>query len=367
MSFFSKCIFLSKKIYLLFLSGFLLMCMACKKEPTLTAKLITDGPGFSDKSYNAKAWEGILKFYGEEWGNEEYFGTLYDIIPCREPALRTSILRQVSEERPDLIIITSFLFADPIKYVVPSFPDQKYLCIDADSFGFENVRNYLFASEEGSFLVGAAAAFSAQKDGVQNPSFGFIGGVEGDIITDFEIGFIQGIHYILPDAKIFVHYVNDWGKPELAAESAKKWYDKNVYAVYSAAGASGNGTIAQAVAHRKAGYNVWAIGVDADQYEEGIYGVNKSAVLTSMVKNNDSAVLSGLNHVAKGTFSGGNVIIGLKENGVGFTTTNPELKEDIVKRLNMIRSDIISGKISVVATYKDRAKATEISNTGIKD
>ncbi len=351
-----------KNLFCLFILPILLF-FSCEKEPTLTVKLLTDGSGINDKSYNAKAWQGILKFYNEEWGNEEYFGTLYDVIPCREPGVRTSTLRKISEENPDLIIITSFLFSGAIQYIGPVFPDQKYLCIDSNDYGYPNVRNYLFASEEGSFLVGAAAALRAQKDEIQYPAFGFIGGVEGDIITDFEAGFVQGVRYILPDSQIFVHYVNDWTKPELAAMKTKKWYNAGVYAVYSAAGASGNGTIAQAIAHRKTGKNVWAIGVDSDQYEEGFYGAVKSAVLTSMVKNIDTAVYAALNDVAKNTFTGGSVIIGLKENGVGFTTTNPDLKEDVVKRLNSIRADIISGKITVASTYKDRAKVSEILQT----
>lgn len=352
----------TKKLFCIFILP-LILFFSCSKEPSLTVKLLTDGNGINDKSYNAKAWQGILQFYNEEWGNEEYFGTLYDIIPCPEPEQRTSTLRQISEGHPDLIIITSFLFSGSIQYIAPVFPEQKYLCIDSNYYGYPNVSNYLFASEEGSFLVGAAAALCARKDDIQYPAFGFIGGIESDIIADFEAGFIQGVRYILPDSQILVHYVNDWEKPELAAKTTKEWYDAGVYAVYSAAGASGNGTIAQAVAHRKTGKNVWAIGVDSDQYEEGIFGVGKSAVLTSMVKNIDIAILAGMNHVEKGTFTGGSVIIGLKENGVGFTTTNPDLKDDVVKRLSSIRSDIISGKIKVAATYKDRAKVSEILKT----
>ncbi|GAB1484911.1 hypothetical protein MASR2M78_37290 [Treponema sp.] len=41
-------------------------------------------------------------------------------------------------------------------------------------------------------------------------------------------------------------HANDWGKPELAKAQAKNWYDSGVYAIFSAAGGTGNGTIAQA-------------------------------------------------------------------------------------------------------------------------
>ena len=333
------------------------------KTPAVTVKLVTDGLGINDKSYNASAWEGMLRFYGDSVGDEERFGTLYDVAICNESGRYYSDLKALSEEQTDLLILTGFALTDALKSVSSVFPNQKYLIIDGMEIPSPNVMNYLFAAEEGSYLVGVLAALQSQAEGVPNPTFGFIGGVKSDAIVDFEIGFVQGVRSVLPNAEIYDFYTDDWSRPELAAEKAKIWYDGGVYAIFTAAGMCGNGTIAEAISHRKAGKNVWAIGVDKDQYGEGEYGVGKSAVLTSMIKRVDNAVELGLKSVQEGSFKGGEVILSLKDGAVGFSVTNTELAASAIKEVQNVQSEIIAGKTPVIATYKDRAAANALVQT----
>ncbi len=359
-----------KKSLIFFAASILIaFSFSCERriKPTITAKLVTDGPGVNDRSFNAAAWEGMLSFYGDVRGEEEGFGIYYDIVPCREPALGVTTLRQVVMDEPDLIILTGFVLEGALAYVAPMFPQQRFLGIDCNVDNASNVLSFLFATEEGSYLVGVAAALQAQEEGVQNPRFGFIGGVSSATIDDFEVGFVQGIRSVFPDAVIYEHYVGDWAKPELAAAVAKKWYDSNeVYAIFSAAGASGNGTIAQAVARRKQGKNVWAIGVDLDQFEEGYYGVGKSAVLTSMVKRVDVAVNYGLTRVNKNTFVSGTMVLGLKESAVGYTSTNPDFSQAAQKKLAGIMASIITDHIKVLSVRNDAKEAYKILQTVAK-
>ena len=353
---FSRKIFYS--LLILIISFFTTSCR--EKVPKTTCMLITDGTNLLDHSYNEKAWNGVLSFYHDSWGEEAYFGTLYDAAPCSDIGLAYSTIKKVTERKPDLIIINSFTMIESLALIAPVYPDQKYLMIDDYAGDFSNVLNIFFATEEGSFLVGLAAALQAKEDGLANPSFGFIGGILFDTILDFEAGYIQGIHEVFPNAKIYDYYVNAWDVPKIAAEKAKEWYDKNIYAIYSAAGASGNGTIAQAVAHRKNGKNVWAIGVDSDQINEGSYGAGKSAVLTSMLKNADRAVLFGLNLVERNTFVSGTKILGLKNDGVNYTISNPELKESVQKKLEEYKTEIISENRHILSARNDKDKVNEL-------
>jgi basic membrane protein A len=319
----------------------------------ITVRLLTDATGIDDKSFNAAAWRGILEFYGDTWNNTQQRGKAYDVVTAQTQDMYIPNLRQTTDEQYDLIVATGFTFADPVTEVATANPNQKYMIVDVDWVNLPNVLNVIFAEHEGSYLVGVAAALKAQADGIANPKFGFIGGVPGATITKFEVGFVQGVLSVLPNAEIVDYYVNSWGEPGLAKTQAKTWYDSGVYVIYSAAGGSGNGTIAQAKEYRLQGKNVWAIGVDSDQYEEGLYNGTDSAVLTSMLKLVETSLIYGLNAVKNNTFKGEVITLDLKGEGVGYATTNTALTQDIKTRIDQAKQQIASGQVKVAATHGD--------------
>jgi basic membrane protein A len=316
----------------------------------VTVRLLTDATGIDDKSFNAAAWRGILEFYGDTWDNTTKRGSAYDVVTAQSQDMYVPNLRQATDEGYDLIVATGFTWADALAEVAKSNPQQKYMIVDTDWLDGSNIMQAAYAEHEGSFLVGAAAALKAREDGITNPRFGFIGGVPGGLITKFEVGYVQGVLSVIPNAQIVDYYVNSWGEPALAKTQAKNWYDSGVYAIYSAAGGSGNGTIAQAKEYRLAGKNVWAIGVDSDQFAEGVYNGNESAVLTSMLKLVENSLVYALNAVKNGTYKGELITFDLVKDGVGFSTTNHALSGAIVTQLNAIKQKIIKGEIVIAAS-----------------
>lgn len=330
----------------------------CKKtkvqaENNITVRLITDATGVDDASFNAAAWRGILEFYGDNWENQKQRGILYDVVTCQTQDMYVPNLKQTADKGYDLIIATGFTFANAMDEVAPLYPDQNFMIVDVNWLNRPNLAEYVYAEEQGSFLVGAAAALQAKADNIENPKFGFIGGVPGATITKFEMGYFQGILSILPDAEILDYYANDWGAPEKAKAQAKNWYDSGVTTIFSAAGGTGNGTVAQAKEYRLQGKNVWAIGVDSDQYKEGEYMEGKSAVLTSMIKKVETASLLALRDIETGSFKGGIYMLDLAGEGVDYSTLNNELKPEVVEEVNKLKADIIAGNIRVAGTYKD--------------
>lgn len=329
-------------------------------EGEVTSVLLTDETGIDDGSFNAAAWRGILEFYGETWGNTPGRGRLFQTITAQTPDFYVPNLNTAVDEGFDLIIATGFTWADALTEVAKANPNQKFLIVDVDGIGLPNVMQAVFAEHEGSYLVGAAAALQALEDGVQNPRFGFIGGIAGSLITKFHVGYVQGVRSIIPDADVPDFYVNSWGEPALAQTQAMNWYDNGVYAIFSAAGNSGSGTIAQAREQRLAGKNVWAIGVDSDQVELGRLipndSTSESAVLTSMVKMVESGVIYALEAVRDGNFDGRSVTFDLSMDGVSFATSNPALSPAVVERLTQIRQQIINGNIVVEQTLAGAMK-----------
>ncbi|MDD3929169.1 MAG: BMP family ABC transporter substrate-binding protein [Sphaerochaeta sp.] len=326
---------------------------AAQADGRPTIRLLTDATGIDDKSFNAAAWRGIVEYYGDSWENTPNRGKLYDVVTAQTQDMYIPNLRQAADEGYDLIMVTGFTWADALGEVAPQYPDQKFTIVDVDWVGQPNVMEFIYSEEQGSYLVGLAAALQAKEDGIKDPKFGFIGGVPGATITKFEMGYVQGIRSVFPNAQIMDYYANDWGKPELAKAQAKNWYDMGVYCIFSAAGGTGNGTIAQAKEYRMQGKNIWAIGVDSDQYEDGIYSGTDSAVLTSMLKRVENSSLMVLKAVEEGTFTGGVVQMGMADEGVGYSTANPKLSKDVVKLVDAAKADINSGKIKIYKTYKD--------------
>lgn len=323
----------------------------------VTVRLLTDATGIDDKSFNAAAWRGILEYYGDTWANASKRGSSYDVVTAQTQDMYIPNLRQATDEGYDLIVATGFTWADALAEVAAGNPDQKYMIVDVDWLAPPNIMQAVYAEHEGSFLVGAAAALKAKADGIDNPRFGFIGGVPGATITKFEVGYVQGVLSIIPGAEILDYYVNSWGEPALAKTQAKNWYDSGVYAIYSAAGGSGNGTIAQAKEYRAAGRNVWAIGVDSDQHEEGLLpNSTESAVLTSMLKRVETSLIYALNEVKNNTFKGEVITFDTGKDGVGYSTTNPALDGDIVSQLNTLQQQIVSGQIKIAATNAEAQK-----------
>ena len=66
-----------------------------------------------------------------------------------------------------------------------------------------NVASLTFAEEQGSFLVGAAAAPKSKTGHI-----GFIGGVENDLIKKFEAGYVAGAKEVNPDITVDVKYIS---------------------------------------------------------------------------------------------------------------------------------------------------------------
>lgn len=331
------------------------------KSSKPTVAILTDATGVDDKSFNAAAWRGIQQFY-----NNEGEGVLYRNITAQSSDDYLPNLKNAAAQGYDLIITTGFTWGDAVSAFCAEYPNQKVIIVDVDYLPqTANLIQYIYEEEQGSYLVGVAAAMQAKHDGIKNPVFGFIGGVPGATITKFEIGYIEGIKSVFPDAKIVDYYANSWGAPELAKTQAKSWYDSGVYCIFSAAGGTGGGTIAQAAEYRAAGKNVWAIGVDSDQYEEGLYGnKTKSAVLTSMLKMVENSTIDALTKVENGTFVGGVVIQNMKTEGVGYATTNAELCAEAKTACEAAKADILSGKIVVNKTYA-ASKAAGLAPAGL--
>lgn len=344
----------------LFFAG--IFCFA-KEKPVV--RLITDISGIDDKSYNASCWNGIVEYYEDNISHPKYKGILYDFVSCEENSTyEKTLTEQAQDETVDLIIVCGIQFKESVAKVSKNFPEKKFVLIDSVINDSENVMCFTFNEEQGSYLVGLACALEAKEEKILKPVFGFIGGIKNPAITKFEMGYIQGIKSVIPDAQIVEFYADSFEKPELAREQSEAWYKSGVYAIFTAAGKTGLGTIFLSKELRLKGKKVWAVGVDSDQYYEGLYTSTKSSVLTSMIKNTGNACKIAIAAVENGKFEGKKINLSLEDKGVDYSKKNPALKSSVLHSVDKARNDIIAKKIFVYSTYKE-AKEHQIAPEGL--
>ena len=213
--------------------------------------------------------------------------------------------------------------------------------------GLTNVTDLTFKEQEGSFLVGAAAATKAVEDGCD--TVGFLGGQTGALIEKFEAGYTAGVHHVDDSINVLVEYVgddvtafNDAVKGEALSTGM---YDDGACIIYHAAGASGAGLFNAAVTADKL-----AIGVDSDQYQL-VSAEQQPHIMTSMLKRVDTAVHDAIEQAGDGSLEAGGQVFGMAEGGVDYSKSNTDLMtDDIITLLDDLKQQIIDGAITVPDT-----------------
>ncbi len=314
-------------------------------EPTFSIALVTDRGSIDDKSFNQGTWEGVLRFADET-------GADTSSMQSHSDADYIPNLSTLSEAGHDLVVAPSFLFVDPLTQIADNYPSQKFLLIDA-IIDRPNVASAVFSEEEGSFLVGAAAASEALKAGKN--SVGFVGGGSFPLIWSFEAGFEAGAKAVSPDMIVLTDYIGDFVDAGKGQSIASKMFDEGAFAVYHAAGNGGNGVIKEAKDRRINGQNVWAVGVDRDQYDDGIYAEGESAILVSMMKRVDIASYTVAKLTKEGNFPGGETIyFSLENGGVSLPENNPNLSAETLTLVDDLKAKVIAGEIEVPSLPSNR-------------
>ena len=239
-----------------------------------------------------------------------------------------------------------FAYSASVAKVAPEYPDVNFAIIDDEVAAGDNIANLVFAEEQGSFLVGAAAALKTEAGHI-----GFVGGVETPLIQKFEAGYIAGAEAVNPDIQVDVTYLTQvpdfsgFADPAKGKTAAQGMYDGGADIVYHAAGGSGGGVFEAAA---EAGEGNWAIGVDSDQYETADPSV-QDVILTSMLKNVNVAVYDFLKAVNDGDVPSGVTRYDLAVDGVGYSTSGGFV-DDITDELDDYKQQIIDGEIEVPTT-----------------
>ncbi len=320
------------------------------EEPVASVGLVFDIGGEGDLSFNDSAAAGLAR------AEAELNVTTSKVSPNDDGSNRAELL-QLQADSSDIVIAVGFLFETDAAAVGSANAGSNFGVIDSSMLDFsgetpapyaDNIAGLVFSEEQGSFLVGAAAALKST-----NGHLGFIGGVCCfGLIEKFEAGFIAGAKAVNPDITITSQYITEFpnfdgfNDPASGRETALAMFEGGADVVYHAAGGTGLGLFQAAKEHTEAsGTKVWGIGVDSDQYNT-VDAELQEYVLTSMLKRVDTAVFEIIKAHIEGTFGPGEQRYDLSVDGVGYSTTGGFV-DDIVDQLEEFKASIIAGDIVV--------------------
>jgi basic membrane protein A len=299
--------------------------------------------GLGDQSFNDAANRGLEAAIEEGIVAEENTDFLE---PNASGSNRDDNVVNLADQGFDLIIAVGFAFSPGIDKIAADYPDTDFAVIDGFAGDAPNVTNLGFKEQEGSYLVGAAAASKSEAG-----TIGFLGGQSGTgLIEKFEAGYEAGACAVNPDIKILREYIGDstaaFNDPTKGEALSSAMYDDGADVIYHASGASGAGLFKAAVEADKL-----AIGVDSDQSLTAS-PEQQAVILTSMLKRVDTAVHDAIQQEAEDSFQTGFQVFGMAEGGVDyaineFNDNDDLLSADIQSTLDDYKQQIIDGEITV--------------------
>jgi basic membrane protein A len=316
----------------------------------LKVGLAYDIGGRGDKSFNDAAAAGLERVKKELKGS---VGQVKELEANKDETEKDKAerLKLLCKGGYNPVIAVGFVYAGndpatgPLATAAKECPDTKFGIIDDGTATADNIANLVFAEEQGSFLVGVAAALKSKTKNV-----GFVGGCQVPLIKKFEAGYTAGVKAADPAAKVQVKYLSTpaqkcsgFNDPAAGKTAAEGQYDGGADIVYQAAGGSGGGVFQAAQAKKKL-----AIGVDSDQYNTADPAV-RDVIITSMLKRVDVAVFNFVKDVSDDAFKAGPTVFDLKSDGVGYSTSGGQI-DDIKSKLEDYKQQIIDGKIQVPST-----------------
>lgn len=329
--------------------------------------MITDIGTIDDKSFNQGVWEGIVNYQTDMGTIDASY-----IAPAGEQTSDyLTAITTLHDSDHEIIVAPGFVFEVVVNEAAETFSDTIFILIDgithtAETQEFvqhDNLLCILFNEHEAGFLAGIAAALSTTTN-----QLGFIGGMEIPSVIRYGVGFRAGVKYANHSYGINVElqddnyiYQGSFTDIDAGKALAADMYDNDVDIIFSAAGMAGIGAINEAKERAELGDEVWAIGVDSDQYSIGLLDSGKSVVLTSALKRVDIATYQYIDSVLQDTFPGGEVItLTLADNALGLPDVNPNLAADVELECQIAAAEVAAGNIEVPSTAAELTSFLDI-------
>ncbi|KKK36244.1 membrane protein [Mesobacillus campisalis] len=333
-------------------------------EEGLKIAIVTSPSGVDDGSFNEDNYNGILSFI------ENHPTATVKAVKeeTGDPAAAVQAVADIVADY-DVIVTPGFQFAGVSSLAVEN-PDKIFILNDSepapvgDQKDFENIYAMNFAEQESGFFAGMAAALETKTNKVA-----VVNGIAYPSNVNYQFGFESGVNYAnavfgknvevvelsgysgtdVNGTDVGGNYAGSFADPATGKVVGNALIEKGADIIFVAAGGTGNGVF---TAVKEAKEDVKVIGVDVDQFGEGVNG-SENIVLTSAVKFMAMNIEKALNSVVDGSFKGGNVVLHADTDSTGFIKDEGrhQLSEDTLNKMNEAYELVKDGTIVPASNF----------------
>lgn len=307
--------------------------------------------GVDDGSFGEDCYNGVMDFLAANPDSSENH--------VKEPDIG-KVVQAVSDVVADYdaMVLPGFQFG-AIGPVAMENPDKNFIIVDGnplDADGNEveldNVYAMSFREQESGFFAGIVAAMETKTNKVA-----VVNGIAYPSNVNYQYGFMAGVNYanahfdttaeIVEIASyagegVGGNYVGDFADQAKGKIVGQALIDAGCDILFIAAGDSGNGVFA-AIKESK---DVYAIGCDVDQFDDGEAG-GRNIILTSALKIMRPNIEKQLQNIVDGAFKGENTILGADTDSTGIVTEDGrhQMSEESVKAYEEVYTLVKDGTI----------------------
>lgn len=284
-------------------------------------------PGaIDDHSWSQAGYEGLKVLEKRYKANVDYAPQVSEI----DAAIAA---RRFARQDFDFIIFHGGEFIATAEAIAKEFPRTKFAITTGHPGNNRNLGAVVSRVNESGYLSGFLAGLKTKTN-----SIAYITGFPYPANKE-EADFLEmGARAANPKAKVIVDFINSWTDTDKASKAAVKHIANGADIVII--NLDHNEDVIKAVASHP---NVYAIGWTKDQYYAA-----PDKVITSVISDVSTLVTNVADLAQRGRWEGKLYKFGIKEKALRFAPFRGSLTPAQEERFNKVRSDILTGKLTVV-------------------
>lgn len=235
-------------------------------------------------------------------------------------------IRELAEEKVDIIILSSYGYAAEVKDVVKEYPNITFYSESFDYYG-DNLNCYFARIYQARYLSGIIAGHMSETGVV-----GYVAAMPNSEVNRGINAFTLGVKRANPNARVVVAWSNSWDDADKEKQLAKVLIgEENV----------------DVLAYHQNQPNVIEVAEAAGIYSIGYhenYGGASEKFLTTVESKWDITYKELLSDYVRGKSDVVNTYwFGLDKNAIGLTDISPVVTEDIIADVENAKNEIASG------------------------